>query len=155
MKGLLRWQPYLFGFGIVIMSAGMSFAGSYGVPRRHYDVDFTGAAIPAGFDSAAHFMLGVLGVGAVIAFLALMIFILVTVVTVFFGKSIKDVEWEGWQSKQAMAKNMEVYLQRDEAYEAEHKNVKGTLALVLVLLVSFVVYYFANWKALADVWLVR
>jgi cytochrome c oxidase subunit 1 len=155
MKGLLRWQPYLFALGIVIMSFGMSFAGSYGVPRRHYDVDFTGAALPAGFDSAAHFMLGVLGVGGTIAFLALMIFILVTVVTVFFGKSIKDTKWAGWQSEQAMAKNMEVYLQRDEAYEAEHNNVKGTLVLVLVLLVSFVVYYFANWKALADVWFVR
>jgi cytochrome c oxidase subunit 1 len=155
MKGLLRWQPYLFALGIVIMSFGMSFAGSYGVPRRHYDVDFTGAALPAGFDSAAHFMLGVLGVGGTIAFLALMVFILVTVVTVFFGKSIKEVKWEGWQSEQAMAKNMEVYLQRDEAYEAEHNNVKGTLVLVLILLVSFVVYYFANWKALADVWFVR
>lgn len=31
----------------------------------------------------------------------------------------------------------------------------GTMTLVTVLLVSFAVYYFANWKALADVWQVR
>lgn len=31
----------------------------------------------------------------------------------------------------------------------------GTMVLVLVLLVSFAIYYFANWKALADVWHVR
>ena len=31
----------------------------------------------------------------------------------------------------------------------------GTMVLTLVLLVSFIVYYFANWKALADVWPVR
>lgn len=31
----------------------------------------------------------------------------------------------------------------------------GTSVLVLILLVSFAVYYFANWKALAGVWPVR
>ena len=31
----------------------------------------------------------------------------------------------------------------------------GTFALVMLLLLSFAVYYFANWKALADVWWVR
>jgi hypothetical protein len=31
----------------------------------------------------------------------------------------------------------------------------GTLVLVVILLASFATYYFANWKALADVWHVR
>ena len=31
----------------------------------------------------------------------------------------------------------------------------GTAVLVIVLLVTFAVYYFANWKALADAWQVR
>ena len=35
----------LFGGGITVMAAlGMSFAGSYGVPRRHWDVDMTGGS---------------------------------------------------------------------------------------------------------------
>ncbi len=38
----------------------------------------------------------------------------------------------------------------DEAHKAP-----GTFVLTLVLLVSFAVYYFANWSALADVWYVR
>ena len=38
--------------------------------------------------------------------------------------------------------------------EGDH-HAPGTMVLVLILLVSFVVYYFANWKALADVWHVR
>ncbi|MBT6599891.1 MAG: cytochrome C oxidase subunit I, partial [Bacteroidetes Order II. Incertae sedis bacterium] len=83
-KSLLRIQPFVFGAGIVIMSVGMSFAGSYGVPRRHWDVEFAGAVLPAGFDSAAHFMLGVLGIGSVIAFIGLLMFILPTVIAVFF-----------------------------------------------------------------------
>jgi hypothetical protein len=43
--------------------------------------------------------------------------------------------------------------------ETEHEkdlhNAPGTFVLVLILLASFAVYYFANWKALADVWHVR
>jgi hypothetical protein len=36
----------------------------------------------------------------------------------------------------------------------EHRT-PGTMALTLILLGCFAVYYFANWKALADVWQVR
>lgn len=46
---------------------------------------------------------------------------------------------------------------QDEAHgadDADH-HVPGTVALTLVFLASFAVYYFANWKALADVWFVR
>ncbi|MFO0570522.1 MAG: hypothetical protein U0263_33085 [Polyangiaceae bacterium] len=38
----------------------------------------------------------------------------------------------------------------DEAHKAP-----GTFVLTLILLAAFAVYYFANWKALADVWQVR
>jgi hypothetical protein len=38
---------------------------------------------------------------------------------------------------------------------AEDHHAPGTLVLALVLLGSFAIYYFANWKALADVWHVR
>ena len=37
----------------------------------------------------------------------------------------------------------------------DHYATKGTMVLVLVFLACFAVYYFANWKALADVWPVR
>ncbi len=85
-RWLARLQPYLFGFGITLMAMGMSLAGSYGVPRRHWDVQFTGAPVAAGFDSGAHLMLGVMGLGSVVAFLGLMTFILLTVHAVFLGK---------------------------------------------------------------------
>lgn len=41
-----------------------------------------------------------------------------------------------------------------EKDHGEHKT-PGTLVLALILLLSFAVYYFANWKALADTWHVR
>ncbi len=39
--------------------------------------------------------------------------------------------------------------------DANEHSAPGTMILVLALLVCFAVYYFANWKALADVWHVR
>ncbi len=44
------------------------------------------------------------------------------------------------------------------AGKAEHDDnhhTPGTFALTLIFLLSFAIYYFANWKALADVWHVR
>jgi cytochrome c oxidase subunit 1 len=96
LKSLARLQPYLFAGGIVLMSLGMSFAGSYGVPRRHWDVEFTGAQFATGFDPGAHVMLGLLGVGGVIAFIGLLTFILLTVWAVFLGKSNAGRAMSAW-----------------------------------------------------------
>ncbi len=52
-------------------------------------------------------------------------------------------------------KNAFEIVQDKDRHEEEEHHAPGTMVLVLVLLVSFAVYYFANWKALADVWHVR
>jgi cytochrome c oxidase subunit I len=95
-KKLARIQPYLFAAGITIMALFMSFAGSYGVPRRHWDVEFSGAAHAVSFDSGAHLMLGIMGLGSVLAFLALITFIGLTVAAVFFGRRIEGRKMEAW-----------------------------------------------------------
>ncbi|RMG13863.1 MAG: hypothetical protein D6731_11155 [Planctomycetota bacterium] len=38
---------------------------------------------------------------------------------------------------------------------ADSHHTPGTVALTFIFLLCFAVYYFANWKALADVWHVR
>ena len=43
----------------------------------------------------------------------------------------------------------------NESNTDDDHHAPGTFVLVILLLVSFMVYYFANWKALADVWHVR
>jgi cytochrome c oxidase subunit I len=50
-----------------------------------------------------------------------------------------------------------VDLIKNESTKEEHEDhhAPGTMVLVIALLVSFAIYYFANWKALADVWHVR
>jgi len=147
-KALCRIQPYLFGGGITLMALGMSFAGSYGVPRRHWDIEFTGGQFATGFDAGAHVMLGVMGIGAVIAFLALMLYCLLVVAAVFFGRPIEGKPMEAW--------NEEPRGQTDATAAAvdEHKT-PGTLVLVTVFLTAFAVYYFANWMWLSDLWEVR
>ena len=44
-----------------------------------------------------------------------------------------------------------------ESTQEEHEDhsTPGTFALTLFFLLCFAVYYFANWKALADMWHVR
>ncbi|MCP4872056.1 MAG: cytochrome c oxidase subunit I [Proteobacteria bacterium] len=144
LKPLARIQPYIFAVGIVFMSLTMSFAGSYGVPRRHWDVEFTGSALGHSFDPGATLMLAGVGVGGTLAFLGLLLFILLTVWAVFLGKSNAGSPMEHWTPPLPPV--------ADE--DMEHKT-PGAFALVILLLVCFAVYYFANWKALADVWWVR
>jgi cytochrome c oxidase subunit 1 len=93
---LARAQPYVFATGIVLMSFGMSFAGSYGVPRRHWDVEFTGAQFSHGFDPGAHVMLGLVGLGGSVAFVGLLMFIGLTVTAVFFGRSNAGRPMQAW-----------------------------------------------------------
>lgn len=49
---------------------------------------------------------------------------------------------------------LEEVIQKQQESADDH-HAPGTMVLALVLLGSFIIYYFANWKALSDVWHVR
>ncbi|MBS0663831.1 MAG: cbb3-type cytochrome c oxidase subunit I [Verrucomicrobia bacterium] len=144
LRGVARVQPWLFGIGITLVSFGMSFAGSMGVSRRSWDIDAQGVYGPA-----AHLWLGVLGLGGILAFTGLLIFVLLCVGTLFFGAKIENRPMADWGTPPALAGSQPGSLAHD------HYATKGTIVLTLVFLACFAVYYFANWKALADVWPVR
>lgn len=146
-KKLCRIQPYVFGGGITLFALGMSFAGSYGVPRRHWDIEFTGGLLATGFDAGAHAMLGVMGVGGMIAVTGLLMYVLLVVAAVFFGPRIEG-PMQPWHEERARPADAVV------EHDGEH-NTQGTMVLALVFLLAFAVYYFANWMWLADVWEVR
>jgi cytochrome c oxidase subunit 1 len=143
-RGLARVQPWLFGGGILMVSFGMSFAGSLGVARRTYDIDHAGVYGPA-----AHLFLGLMGLGAIIAVLALIIFAVLCVGTLLFGERNDGRAMADWGVAQTLPGA------RVEAVHDDHWAMKGTVVLTLVFLACFAVYYFANWKALAEVWPVR
>jgi cytochrome c oxidase subunit 1 len=77
-----RLQPWLFGGGILLVSFGMSFAGSLGVARRVYDIERAGIYGPA-----AHLFLGVMGVGAIIAVIGLLLFVILCVGTLLVRRT--------------------------------------------------------------------
>lgn len=142
-RPLARIQPWLFGGGILLVSIGMSFAGSLGVARRSYDIE------PAGiYGPTTHLFLGIMGVGAILAVIGLFLFVGLCVGTLFFGKSNAGRAMEDWGVAVA-APGV-----KPGAIDI-HWAMKGTIALTFIFLACFAVYYFANWKALADVWYVR
>ena len=80
-RSLATLQIWLFGIGVIIFSTAMSFAGILGVPRRHYDITFSGAIFQVPFSATATTMLGLVGIGAVLAFTGLLIFCLIAAIT--------------------------------------------------------------------------
>jgi len=134
-------QVYAFGIGIAIFSAGMTTAGSYAVPRRHWDVQFTGAMFQPPVEAAAYVFLGIMGLGGLLAAVGGALYVGITVLSVFLGRRIPD------QPGQIVLPA----IPRDTG----HSTMSGTMVLVSVFLSAFVIYYFLNWKWLAAIWMVK
>ncbi|MDX1624286.1 MAG: cbb3-type cytochrome c oxidase subunit I [Gemmatimonadota bacterium] len=83
---LAKIQPYVFAAGMLIFTMAMTFAGTFGVPRRHWDITFANAPFDLQFSPAVDLVLGVMAVGGLIAAVGGLIYILVTVWSVFFGR---------------------------------------------------------------------
>lgn len=164
-RRMAKWQPWLFGIGIVMLSIGMSFAGSSGVPRRHWDVEFTGATLPAGFSSDAYMWLGLVGIGGLLAFVSVLMYIFNVVHAVFFGEKNVGRAMTPWATPKTLVAPSTGHEAGSHGGHAGEvvatgtgeaaKRTPGTMVLVILLLASFAIYYFANWKALSDVWPVR
>jgi len=144
--GLAKWQPYLFGIGMGLASIFMMGAGTLGVPRRHWDINFADAIMGYDFPGAAHLMMALNGVAAVVGSIGGAIFILCMVGTVFFGKA-----------KVPAPASEEPPQAEGAAAISSHGGsgtlaVPGTFVLAMVFLISFILYYFVNWKYLSGVW---
>ncbi|MDH5681147.1 MAG: cbb3-type cytochrome c oxidase subunit I, partial [Spirochaetota bacterium] len=82
---IAKFQPYVFGVGILLLITGMTFSGIMGVPRRHWDISLVGGGE---IFQEAGAMLSLIGIGGIVAFIGLLMFIMVAVLSVFFGKKI-------------------------------------------------------------------
>ena len=143
-----------------VMAMGMSFAGSMGVSRRSWDIEAAGSI----YGPAAHLFLAAVGIGGVLAFLGLLLFILLTVGTLLIGRRIPAGQpMENWGTPKQLGREEHEHAPVGvpsgsgvpAMAMAEAHPTQGTMVLALIFLLSFAVYYFANWKALADVWPVR
>jgi cytochrome c oxidase subunit 1 len=147
--GLAKWQPYLFGIGVAGISLFMMGAGTLGVPRRHWDITFSDASISYALSAGAFLMMGLNGLFAILAAIGGGIYVIVVVGTVLFGKKITGGHKLVFPLHQGGAAAASHY-----GSEATPK-LPGTIVLIAIFFVSFVLYYFINWKYLSELWLFR
>ena len=86
LKGIASIQPYVYGLGVAMFSIGMMAAGTFGVPRRHYDITFAGADFSFSFDPVVDSFLTIMGIGGVLAAAGGVIYIVVALGSIFGGK---------------------------------------------------------------------
>jgi cytochrome c oxidase subunit 1 len=148
---IARWQPYVFAIGASGISLFMMGAGTLGVARRHWDVTFADAVFPFEYPSAAFLMLALNGISAVFAATGGVMYIVTVVGSLLFGKKTADAP-----AKPAAAPRPAPIGAAVGTYgNAGTLYIPGTIVLVGIFFVSFVLYYFVNWKYLAEVWPLR
>jgi len=146
--GLARWQPYLFGFSMYFFCLVMMGAGTLGVPRRHWDLSFSGMAMAHEWPGAVYLLMGLVGIAGVAAIVGGAIYIYITVGSLLWGKRLDA----GARSDRTTpipltAPTIEAHSVGSLGFAAP-----GTFALAMIFLVSFVLYYFVNWKYLSTLW---
>ncbi|MEK6597013.1 MAG: cbb3-type cytochrome c oxidase subunit I, partial [Gemmatimonadota bacterium] len=72
---LARIQPYLFAGGMLIFTMAMTFAGSFGVPRRHWDISFATAPFQYQFNPVVDLLLAFVALGGLMAATGAFIFV--------------------------------------------------------------------------------
>ena len=87
---MAKWQPYVFSAGMTLMILFMLGAGTLGVSRRHWDMDFTGALLAFEYPGTAYTMMAVAGIGGVLGVLGGAMYLIVTVGSLLFGKKLDE-----------------------------------------------------------------
>ena len=145
---LAKWQPYLFGFSMYFFCLVMMGAGTLGVSRRHWDMSFGGAAMAYEWPGAAYLMMGLVGIAGVAAIAGGAIYIYITVGSLLWGKKLAG----GNVSAKFTPIPPTAPTAAAQSYGSAGFAAPGTFALAMVFLVSFILYYFINWKYLSQVW---
>ena len=155
---LAKIQPYLFAGGMLVFTLSMTFAGSFGVPRRHWDISFSGAPYDVQFNPIVDVILAVVALGGVTAATGALIFVAIAVKSVFFGEKLETITRgvamvgvpQGLTHPPVHAPDVDA---RNAELHDKSRGIMGpapgTIILVFVFLAAFVVYFYANWKVLS------
>ena len=146
--GLAKIQPYLFGFSMYFFCLVMMGAGTLGVSRRHWDMAFSGAALAYEWPGAAYLMMGLVGIGGMVAIVGGAIYVYITVGSLLWGKKLDS----GVVSAKFTPVMRAAPTAAAQTYGSAGFVAPGTFVLAVFFLVTFVVYYFINWKYLGQLW---
>lgn len=158
---LAKIQPYLFAFGMLLVEFGMTFAGSFGVPRRHWDISFAQAPFDVPFSPIVDLFMAMVGIGGILAVTGAYAFVLIAVKSVFWGEKLTEFPRgvavvgvpQGLTHPPFHPDNAD---QLNEELHAPARGwmgpTPGTLVLVGIFFLAFVLYYFTNWKLLSFLW---
>lgn len=156
---LAKVQPYLFAGGMLVFTLSMTFAGSFGVPRRHWDISFSMAPFDVQFSPVVDVLLAVVALGGLTAATGAFAFIAIAVASVFFGERLETIPTgravagipPGLTHPPRHADDVD---ERNAALHAVSRlgPAPGTLVLVFVFLAAFVLYFYVNWKVLSFLW---
>ena len=127
----------------------MMGAGTLGVPRRHWDITFADALTTFQFSPAAFLMLALNGISAIMAALGGAMYIIV--------RRLRRCSSGGASATREKVQLGPATGSQAAAAVASYGNegtlkIPGTVVLVGVFFVSFVLYYYVNWKYLAELW---
>lgn len=146
--GLAKIQPYLFGFSMYFFCLVMMGAGTLGVSRRHWDMAFSGAALAYEWPGAAYLMMGLVGIGGMVAIVGGAIYVYITVGSLLWGKKLDT----GAVSAKFTPVMRAAPTAAAQTYGSAGFVAPGTFVLAVFFLVTFVLYYFINWKYLGQLW---
>jgi cytochrome c oxidase subunit 1 len=152
--GMAKWQPYIFAGGMVVFSLAMTFAGTFGVPRRTWDISYSQAPFDLQFSPAVDLVIGVMAVGGLVAAIGGAMYIVITVWSVFLGEPMPEITAPVMKGipQGLTSPPKPLPADADVGVGEGDRAAKGTLVLVFVFLAAFVVYYFVNWKLLSGIW---
>ncbi|MCS7284771.1 MAG: cbb3-type cytochrome c oxidase subunit I, partial [Hydrogenobacter thermophilus] len=143
--GLAKVQPWVFGLGIAVLAVSMYILGAFGVPRRHYDITFSGGPFTYTFNPAVDFFWVLFAIGGITAVIGALMWILIVVFSVFLGQPVR-----GPQDMQLQIASPPPPAKEHHGFEAP-----GTLTLTLLFMGVFLVFLLLNWGWLAAMWEVK
>jgi cytochrome c oxidase subunit 1 len=144
-----------------IFTISMTFAGTFGVPRRHWDISFSQAPFDVQFNPIVDLVLAVMAIGGLLAATGAFAFIAIAVKSVFFGEPLgtitRGVAMVGVPAGITHPPSLPPDVnERNAILHGDQAGIMGpapgTLVLVFVFLAAFVVYFFVNWKVLSFLW---
>jgi cytochrome c oxidase subunit 1 len=118
-------------------------AGTLGVSRRHWDIGFADATLSFDYPETAYLMLALNGLFGILAALGGLAYVVVVVGSILFGQRVGAEPAKPAPTEAAAV---------GQSGSAGSVAVPGTVVMVTVFFVSFVLYYFVNWKYLSEVW---